>query len=371
MMTAKAGFGTCGPAVAACALLGACQAAAPAPSAAPAQATASFAAAGAPTPATFTDPTEDAFTMSVPQGWAAQGGVHRTAPSMATVWASATSPDGATTIMINDPSLPSYSTPNNMHPAGSTYQLLPGVTDVSEPYENGQQFAQDWANRRFGQVCTSLTPTASQAEPALAQATQAQSVRLTQMVGAMAPNSQFSGGSMTFTCQSQGATSVIGVIVVTSLSPNAMGASWGVPVLVAYRTPAGSQAQTDQIGRAMQASLQDTAQWDQKMVLATRQTLAAIQQNGAAAMAAQTQLENSESAALQAQGQAEQQALNAQHAAGMQQLNQQGQTEQQNFAQQQYNQETQQQAEMRYIQNQQCVQWADAAQTRCAVTAPN
>ena len=38
---------------------------------------------------------------------------------------------------------------------------------------------------------------------------------------------------------------------------------------------------------------------------------------------------------------------------------------------QMYNRETGQQTEMRYINNQQCVQWADAAQTRCAVTAPN
>lgn len=326
-------------------------------------------AAGAPT--TFTEPTQTAYTLSVPQGWTSKGGVQQTSPVQLQPWFSTTSPDGATMVLIGDPSLPFFVTPSNAHAQGTSFLAAPGLTALVAPYETGVQFAQDYATRAFGQSCQALTPTGSQAsEPALVQLAQAEATKQNQMVG-LPTTGQFSGGSMTFTCQSGGTSVAVGVMAVTVYNANAGGASWGVSLLVAYRTPPASQAQTDQTARAMASSFQHTTQWDQQQANVARQELAQIQQNGQAAQAALTQQEGAESAALQAQGQAEQAQLNANHQAGMDALNAQGQAEQQNFATQQYNQDTQQQAEMRYIGNQQCVQWADAAHTRCAVTAPN
>jgi hypothetical protein len=327
------------------------------------------AAAGGPT--TFTDPTNDAFTLSVPQGWTVKGGTQGATPITSTSWVVATSPDGATTIELGDPTIPPYAVPNAVHPAGSTMQVAGGATAVVEPYEPGAQFAQDYASHALGQTCPSLTPTGSQAEPGLVQIVQAQAAQAAQAVGVPQPPAQLDGASVTFACQSGGSTTTVGVMVVTRLMANAVGGSWGVPLLIVYRTPTGSQAQTDQIARAMRSSFQPTPQWTAKQVAATRQALAAIQQNGAAAQAALGQQEQAESAALAQQGQVDQTMLNNEHAATMNQLNSQAQSEQQTYAQQQYNRDTNQQSEMRYIQNQQCVQWYDAAHTRCAVTAPN
>ena len=327
--------------------------------------------AGAPTQSTFTDPTENAFTIAVPQGWTVKGGVQRASPTSATPWVTATSPDGGTVIAIGDPSVPSFVLPSAQSPAGSTVPSAAGGTASVEPYENGVQFAQDYANRSFGQTCAPLQPTGTAAEPALAQVAQSQGAAMAALVGVAAPPVQFDGGSATFTCQANGVADAVGVIDVTGGMQVAMGGGfWNVAVLIAYRTPAASQAQTDQLARAMRASFQPNPQWQAQMAAATRQQLAAMQQNGAAAQAALTQQEAQESAMLQQQGQADQAQLNAAHAATMDQLNAQGVDQTAAFNQQEYNRDTQTQAEVRYINNQQCVQWADAAHTRCAVTAP-
>jgi hypothetical protein len=63
--------------------------------------------------------------------------------------------------------------------------------------------------------------------------------------------------------------------------------------------------------------------------------------------------------------------LNAQMQSADARLNSQGQRINQNFANQPYNKETGQQSEMRYINNQSCIAWYDAAHTRCKATASN
>jgi hypothetical protein len=359
--------------VMACALLVACGPAATAPGAAATAAAptpVSF-PAGAPAQTTFTDPTQNAFTIAAPQGWTMKGGVQQPTPTTATPWVTATSPDGATMIIIGDPSIPPYVTPDAMHAQGGTAPIAAGLNAYVEPYETGAQFAQDYATRAYGQACTGMQLTGTQAEPGFVQLAQANAAKLAAEVGVPPAQVQYDGGSATFTCQANGATQAVGVIAVTGLSQAGASGVWSVNTLIAYRTPAASQAQTDQLARAMRTSFQPNPQWEAQMVALTRQQLASMQQTAAAGQAALTQQEAQESAMLQAQGQATSNLLNAEHAATMDQLNAQGAEQSAAFAQQQYNQETGQQAEMRYINNQQCVQWADAAQTRCAVTAPD
>ena len=320
---------------------------------------------------TFTDPTENAFTLQVPQGWSVKGGVQRASPTAATTWVSATSPDGATTISIGDPSIPGFTLPSPYHAAGTTLQTAAGASSPVEPYENGVQFAADYAQRAYGQACAPLQPAGTQAEPDLVQSAQAKMATLAAAVGVSPPPSNYDGGSARFTCQANGAAVAVGVIDVTTLNQSSVGGFWNVPVLIAYRTPAASQAQTDQIARAMRQSYQPNAQWQAQMVSATRQQLAQIQQTGQQQMGQLRQQEASESSMLNAQEQAANARLNAAHAQTMAQLNAQGAARNAAFANQQYNKTTGQQAEMRYINNQTCVRWADAAHTRCAATASN
>jgi 2-oxo-4-hydroxy-4-carboxy--5-ureidoimidazoline (OHCU) decarboxylase len=300
-----------------------------------------------------------------------KGGIQRSSPSAATPWITATSPDGATVIAIGDPSVPSFIMPSSYNTQGATVPAAAGGTSLVEPYENGVQFAQDYATRSFGQVCAPLQPTGTAAEPALAQAAQSDAAAFAAQVGVAPAQVQYDGGSAVFSCQANGVADAVGVIDVTSGMQTAAGGFWNVSTLIAYRTPAASQAQTDQLARAMRASFQRNPQWTAQMVTATRQQLAVIQQNGAAGQAAMTQLQGQESAMLNQQAQAGQDQLNAEHQATMDQLNAQGAEQTAAFNQQEYNSDTQTQAQVRYLSDQQCIQWYDAAHTRCETTAPN
>jgi hypothetical protein len=318
---------------------------------------------------TFTEPTENAFTIQVPQGWAVQGGLHRVSASSATPWVTATSPDGASSISIGDPSLPGFTLPSQYHAAGSTVQNAAGAVSPVEPYEDGAQFAADYAQRAYGQACAPLQPAGTQAELDYAQMAQNQMAKLAASVGVPAPASNYDGGSVRFTCQANGAATAVGVIAVTALNQSSVGGFWNVPILIAYRAPAASQAQTDQIARAMRQSYQPNAQWQAQMVAAARQQLAQNQQLGEQQMAQLRSQESASGAMLNAQMQGADARLNAEHAQTMNWLNAQGQRINQNFANQQYNKETGQQSEMRYINNQTCIAWYDAAHTRCRATA--
>jgi hypothetical protein len=327
--------------------------------------------AGAAGMTTFTDPTQNAFTISVPQGWTVKGGIQGAAGS-AQPWITAISPDGATSIMIGDPSVPIFTLPSPAHPAGSTVQIVGGVASPVEPYENAVQFAADYAQRAYGSNCAGMTPAASQAEPALTQIAVTQVQTATAAIGGppLSPDS-FNGGSATFTCHAGGAADVVGVLDVTYDFPLNPGGIWKVPLIASYRTPAASQAQTDQFVRAMRQSYQVNAQWQAQQFAAGRRQMAALKQQGQQQMAAMQQVWQAGDAAMNAELSQSRASLNAAHAATMAQLNAQGAQNARNFAAQQYNTDTNTQAEIRNINNQTCVQWADAAHTRCAVTAPN
>jgi hypothetical protein len=310
---------------------------------------------------TFTDPTENAFTVTAPQGWTIKGGVQRAANSAKT-WVVATSADGATTIILGDPSIPNFVLPSPF--SGNQANVA--------PYETSVQFAGNNAQHAFGSTCAGLTPTGDQPEPEMAQLMADQGAKAASQMGVAAlPASAYDGGSATFSCQTNGVADAVGVIDVTSVFRLQNGGLWGVPLLIAYRTPAATQAQTDQVARTIRASFQPNPQWQAQQLAAARQQQAAMQQQGAAAQAALTRQEGAEGQMLSSQAASENAQLDAEHAATMAQLNAQGQRINQNFAIQQYNKGSGQQAEMRYINDQTCVRWYDAAHTRCAETAPN
>ncbi|MEJ0066598.1 MAG: hypothetical protein WDM85_15280 [Caulobacteraceae bacterium] len=366
-------------AVSAVALLAACKPAASATAAAPGAAPAGGSLFGASVPAgpappsgmtTFTDPTENAFTVAVPQGWSVKGGVQRASPVAAKTWIQATSPDGSTVISLGDPQIPAFTLPSPQHAAGSTVQNASGVQSPVAPYENGAQFAADYAQRAFGASCAGLQQNGAQPAADLAQKAQDQMTKLAASVGAPTPQIQYDGAALTFSCQVGGAPYVVGVIDVTSLQQLNFGlGGWGVPIILSYRTPAASQAQTDQLARQMQASLQPKAQWTAQMAAAERQQLANLQQQGQQAQQQLAAMQQRDNAMLNANEAASNARLNAGHAAFMQQFNAQGAARNAAFAQQQYNKETGQQSEMRYINNQTCIAWYDAAHTRCRATA--
>jgi hypothetical protein len=318
---------------------------------------------------TFTDPTENAFTISVPQGWNAKGGVQRSSATNAKTWVQAISPDGLTTVSIGDPQIPFFTLPSQQHAAGSTVQSLSGPSPV-EPYENGVQFAADYAQKAFGSSCTGLTQTGSQPLPEFVQKAQASMAQLEAALNSPPPQVDYDSAAVTFSCQVNGAPYAVGVLDVTGQQQLQFGlGNWSVVAIATYRTPAASQAQTDQLARQMSASMQPNPQWRAQMIAAGKQQLAQMQERGRQAQAALAAQASADSQMLNANEAAANQRLAANHAAFMQQQQQQANSRNAAFAQHMYNKQTGQDAEMRYINNQTCIAWYDAAHTRCRATA--
>jgi hypothetical protein len=92
-----------------------------------------------------------------------------------------------------------------------------------------------------------------------------QMAKVAAAVGVPPPPATYDGGSARFTCHANGAVDAVGVIDVTAVNQSSVGGFWNVPILIAYRTPAASQAQTEQIARTMRQSYQPNARWQAQM----------------------------------------------------------------------------------------------------------
>src|ERR1019366_4898996 len=166
-------------------------------------------------------------------------------------WVVETSPDGATSIILGDPSIPSFILPSPQRPTGSSVQNAAGAQSLVEPYEGGVRFAADYAHRVFTPICGALQEAGPRDEPTLAATSRSDNERRAAEVGVAPPPTVFDGGSARFTCHGSGGPLAVGVIGVTGLNQSGGGGFWTVAVLIAYRTPAARQAQTEQVALAM------------------------------------------------------------------------------------------------------------------------
>jgi hypothetical protein len=230
----------------------------------------------------FTDPTENAFKISVPHGWLVKGGVERRSRAIATIWVAVSSPDGSTTAFINDPAVPTFALPTPTYPIGTFAPSLAGPQAVL-PYQDGSQFAAQYGNRAFGLACGHLQAAGTQAEPEFGRQAEAFTRAAWAKIGVNASiHTVFDGGAASFTCEIKGRPFKAKAIAVTALSQFGNAGVWVVPqgFLIGYKTPATQQSETDAIVRRMRDSLQKSPQWDAKMVAAGRQEIARINAAG-------------------------------------------------------------------------------------------
>jgi hypothetical protein len=98
---------------------------------------------------TVIDPREQAFSIEIPQGWKAHGGMFRSNPVDARPFVDINSPDGKTNIRVGDASVPSYDLPN---PVLQSRQPAKFVA----PYATGDAFATKYGQDRFRSLCQNL-----------------------------------------------------------------------------------------------------------------------------------------------------------------------------------------------------------------------
>lgn len=228
---------------------------------------------------TFTEPTEHAYTVEVPQGWRIAGGVRRLAASEARPWLTAVSPDGQTEMFVGDPSVPWFGLPNpsiGMR-EGSQMPGMHGQAMTVSAYKTGAEYAALYGTRALASLCANVQAVGSQPRP--------------DVEDQVRPNVDYStrldAGMATFTCERNGQRLSAEVVAATNLfSPNGNGGVWRPAALYGLRTPQGNEAAAQQILEHMQKSLVPDPQWrDAMKTAADAETQAMMQQNAARAQA--------------------------------------------------------------------------------------
>jgi hypothetical protein len=171
----------------------------------------------------FQDPFEKAFTIDVPQGWIAKGGLFRLGYSDFRPMLDLQSPDGKINIRSGDVAIPSYTFPDHLHPTeGQIYDLGAQAQMVLARYRTGKEFAWMYLLTRFKPLCQTLTPKeVSQASP-VKEEDPGNSTKKT------------STGAVAFGCDSKQGSRVAYVYVRTTVVQPEI---WQVQPLVSYIAP--------------------------------------------------------------------------------------------------------------------------------------
>jgi hypothetical protein len=196
----------------------------------------------------FEDPNEHAFTMDVPKGWTARGGLIRLGYSDHRPMVDVMSPDGKINVRYGDAAIPIYFVPDNLHRAGDIYDLGAQARGTLAPYKGGADFASAYGPARFKSVCATLAPRpASGPSPV---------PRFVLEPGELQPT-QSSAGQMSFDCAGDAGPRVAYVSSETML----FGGFWLVPRLVSYVAPADQAALARSVMLHMTESYHEHPEW--------------------------------------------------------------------------------------------------------------
>ena len=195
----------------------------------------------------FEDPAEKAFSIDVPAGWTAQGGMFRLGYSDVRPMLDLRSPDGKIEIRSGDVAVPSYAFPTPQHGEGSPSDLGAQAQGTYANYREGKVYARLYALAHFRTVCHSLTPQdASPSAPV-------------QEPPAAPPNGgRTSAGAVAYRCDSAAGPRTAYVYARTTSSPPQL---WQVVTLVSYLAPPDQEAAVRAILMHASQSFQLNPQW--------------------------------------------------------------------------------------------------------------
>jgi hypothetical protein len=195
----------------------------------------------------FEDPSERAFTLDVPQGWTAKGGLFRLGYSDYRPMVNLQSPDGRTEIRFGDVAIPSYSLPSQFHEReGELYDLGAQAQMTVARYRTGPDFAVLYAKARFSSLCQSLTPHQNDLPPPW--------VETSSQAGG-----QSSQGQVTYQCNSGPGSRIAYAYAKTDRSPTL----WQVTSLVSFIAPPEQVAIVRSIILHGSQSLRFNSEWIQ------------------------------------------------------------------------------------------------------------
>ncbi len=176
--------------------------------------------------APYAEPTEHAFTVELPEGWPAQGGLRRLTTGEVRPWLRASAPDGSAELFIGDPDIPDFTPPTTaLADAGLTeghiYMPGEGRALTVSPYHEGQAFAAEWGRGKLGGHCDQVTPLGGQSLPDASAA----------LAGADGPppaRTLVKAGETRFSCQYRGQPAEAYVFAATGLDSRGPFEVWDV-----------------------------------------------------------------------------------------------------------------------------------------------
>ena len=217
-------------------------------------------AAGPITFATWHEPHENAFTLAVPQGWQAVGGLYHLAATDVRTGVVMASPDGQIRVRFGDSNLGSFEEPSQMLArAGLREGMYYGQGDGSrlliQRYLNGTQAAQFYAQTYAARECSGLQIATSNARPDLVQRFGPEA-----RAGGI-PNAQVTAGEVTLHCNMKG-TAVNGKFVAVTVLPfPTRGGLWYFYRLYGYLGAPGREQDAERIAEQASQSFRINPQW--------------------------------------------------------------------------------------------------------------
>ena len=180
----------------------------------------------------FTEASEHAFTVEVPQGWATVGSLMRRAALEISPFVRTLSPDKMTYLMVGEPTLLTYTPPNAMTSRlgwreGSLHNGGLGGISMLLRYIPGAQFAQLYGQTALAGLCPQMRFEGTQERPEFAAAAD-------KLIPTPIPSAS-TGGEASFTCRHGGQDMVVRVDAVTRGDRNNV--LWNVIFLRAFIAP--------------------------------------------------------------------------------------------------------------------------------------
>jgi hypothetical protein len=216
--------------------------------------------AGTITFTTWSDPRENAFTLSVPQGWRTVGGAYRLSATDIRSGVTMASPDGQIRVRVGDSNLGTFIAPTPMMLSvgmreGTYYGLGDGSQLLIKRYLNGQQAAQQYAQTLVSKECSGVQVTSNNARADVA-GTFGPKARAEGM-----PNAQLTAGDVTFNC-SIGGIAVHGKFILATVLPLPGGSGlWYVYRLYGYLAAPGREQDAERVAEQGVQSVRINPQW--------------------------------------------------------------------------------------------------------------
>ena len=217
---------------------------------------------------TVRDTAEQAFSIDVPRGWKAQGGLLRKGPLDPRVQVDMASPDGRIAMRAGDWAVPPFTVPSGqMERLGFTEgkEYAPGhppTATIVARYRSGAEFAPFYARARFSKMCQAFEPKSIKAVDPVFSAAREGPVTTT-------------AGEAIYRCVQNGLEKMAYVYAETGLYQANGVANWRLATLLSFLAPKDQADGTYRMIFQSAASFTENSQWHLKQAQITAANAAA------------------------------------------------------------------------------------------------